>query len=201
MGPRSAKSAQQDGKLQKSSALCPPPRFSRNSRPSALAPQLIHSPARGRPCTSIPASAPAAPRRPGPGPALGALRPCGVSTPAARSLRAPRQPSPRPDSFTRGRPRRGARRDPTASQPLPGVCPAGRGPVTAASPPCPAPPLPRAGFVWRFDLLRDGARRGPRVWPARPAAACVLLPRAHAAGAPAASPPCWKFTVPSLLSS
>lgn len=56
---------QRDGKLQKSSALCPPPRLSRNSRPWARAPQLIHSPARGRPSTSTPASAAAShPRRP-----------------------------------------------------------------------------------------------------------------------------------------
>ena len=47
VGPRSAKSAQRDGKLQKSSALCPPPRLSRNSRPWARAPQLIHRPGAG----------------------------------------------------------------------------------------------------------------------------------------------------------
>lgn len=47
VGPRSAKSAQRDGKLQKSSPLCPPPRLSRNSRPWARAPQLIHCPGAG----------------------------------------------------------------------------------------------------------------------------------------------------------
>lgn len=57
-GPRSAKSEAQDGKLQKSSPLCPPPRLSRNSRPSALAPQLIHSPGAGVSQHVRPASTP-----------------------------------------------------------------------------------------------------------------------------------------------
>lgn len=48
MGPRGAESARQDGKLQKSPARGPPPRLSRNSRPSVRTPQLIHSRERGR---------------------------------------------------------------------------------------------------------------------------------------------------------
>jgi hypothetical protein len=71
VGPRSAKSAEQDGKLQKSSPLCPPPPLSRNSRPSALTPQLIHSRGAGLPGhvrtrgrTAPPA--PPLPRRTGP---------------------------------------------------------------------------------------------------------------------------------------
>lgn len=48
VGPRGAKSARQDGKLQKSPARGPPPRLSRNSRPSVRTPQLIHSRERGR---------------------------------------------------------------------------------------------------------------------------------------------------------
>lgn len=43
LGPRSAKSAQRDGKLQQYWPLGPPPALSRNSRPWTLAPQLIHS--------------------------------------------------------------------------------------------------------------------------------------------------------------
>lgn len=43
VGPRSAKSAQRDGKLQQYWPLGPPPEPSRNSRPWTLAPQLIHS--------------------------------------------------------------------------------------------------------------------------------------------------------------
>lgn len=43
VGPRSAKSAQRDGKLQQYWPLGPPPAPSRNSRPWTLAPQLIHS--------------------------------------------------------------------------------------------------------------------------------------------------------------
>lgn len=196
MGPRSAKSAQQDGKLQKSSALCPPPRFSRNSRPSALAPQLIHSPGAGPPLhvhTGVRTRGPAPPRtRPGPRsppPVRGEYPGRPLSPRPAAAFPAPRQLSPRagparrpagPDSFA------------APSRCLPGRPRPGHGRQ---------PALPRVGFGWRFDLLRDGAPRGPRLWPARPAAACVLLPRAHVAGAPAASPRCWKFTVPLLLAS
>lgn len=43
MGPRSAKSAQRDGKLQQRWPLGPPLAPSRNSRPWTFAPQLIHS--------------------------------------------------------------------------------------------------------------------------------------------------------------
>lgn len=92
MGPRSAKSAQQDGKLQKSSALCPPPRFSRNSRPSALAPQLIHSLGAGPPLhvhTGVRTRGPAPPRT---RPAEPSARPRGVSTPAAHPARSPPRP-------------------------------------------------------------------------------------------------------------
>lgn len=49
MGPRSAKSAQRDGKLQQYWPLGPPPAPSRNSRPWTLAPQLIHSRGAGPP--------------------------------------------------------------------------------------------------------------------------------------------------------
>lgn len=49
VGPRSAKSAQRDGKLQQYWPLGPPPAPSRNSRPWTLAPQLIHSRGAGPP--------------------------------------------------------------------------------------------------------------------------------------------------------
>lgn len=49
VGPRSAKSAQRDGKLQQYWPLSPPPALSRNSRPWTLAPQLIHSRGAGPP--------------------------------------------------------------------------------------------------------------------------------------------------------
>lgn len=49
VGPRSAKSARRDGKLQQYWPLGPPPAPSRNSRPWTLAPQLIHSRGAGPP--------------------------------------------------------------------------------------------------------------------------------------------------------
>lgn len=144
MGPRSAKSAQQDGKLQKSSALCPPPRFSRNSRPSALAPQLIHSPGAGPSLhvhTGVRTRGPAPPRtRPGPRsppPVRGEYPGRPLSPRPAAAFPAPRQLYPRaaparrpagPDSFAApsrclpGRPRPGHGRQPA----LPGAASAPR---------------------------------------------------------------------------
>lgn len=121
VGPRGAKSARQDGKLQKSPARGPPPRLSRNSRPSVRTPQLIHSRERGRllaggstdvrarhcaaeaPALLAGRSARGVSESPRPAP------PC-----APRSLRAPRAcgPAALPTA------RRGAGKSPTTSPPL-----------------------------------------------------------------------------------
>ncbi|KAJ8787521.1 hypothetical protein J1605_023006 [Eschrichtius robustus] len=98
VGPRSAKSAQRDGKLQKSSALCPPPRLSRNSRPWARAPQLIHSPGAG-PALHVhtrarPRLAPGRQPRRRLSPARGAFRPRGEYPPDRPSRSPPRAPPP-----------------------------------------------------------------------------------------------------------
>lgn len=157
---------QRDGKLQKSSALCPPPRLSRNSRPWARAPQLIHSPARGRPSTSTLASAAAAPPTTRLGSARGALRP-GVSTrppasipsarPAAgRHLRA-RGPPPSVAFPTDGLGRRGGK--------IGHLCrPFPRDPELSRLLHCSAPPRPGVCFGSGFAVLGDGALRGPCPW-------------------------------------
>lgn len=65
VGPRSAKSAHRDGKLQQYWPLGPPPAPSRNSRPWTLAPQLIHSRGAGPPPhagTDVRTRAPVRPR-------------------------------------------------------------------------------------------------------------------------------------------
>lgn len=65
VGPRSAKSARRDGKLQQYWPLGPPPALSRNSRPWTLAPQLIHSRGAGPPPhagTDVRTRAPVRPR-------------------------------------------------------------------------------------------------------------------------------------------
>lgn len=98
VGPRSAKSAQRDGKLQQYWPLGPPPEPSRNSRPWTLAPQLIHSWGAGPPPyagTDVRARTPVRPRT-GQAPEQVARR---VSTdPCVRAARALPPSLPRPAS-------------------------------------------------------------------------------------------------------
>lgn len=100
MGPRSAKSAQRDGKLQQYWPLGPPPEPSRNSRPWTLAPQLIHSWGAGPPPyagTDVRARTPVRPRT-GQAPeqvarrvSMGPVRP---RCPCAASIRFPDRRAP-----------------------------------------------------------------------------------------------------------